>query len=532
MKNWYSRITAVGFLILFLPILFCLFAFGNNMDYFDVVKQNTLVHNFFLLPICILGLLIVGFLKKPLNKIEVTGSRPRNLIVVLCIALFYLGTYVINIKIAKCIAFYSGWDMSIVTGAVYQLSEGKDIADNVLNYYKIFPNNAPITYVLYKLFQFAKEKEGYPYNIEFIWIQASCLMVSLAGFFTTMTARKITKKMTPTLVSMLIFTALISLSPWKVIPYTDILSVAFGIFILYFYACYREIESPLRYLLWLAICFFGLAGGVFKATAYVPLIAILATEAVRILMTPGWREKLKELLVIGVLLGVSVAGVFAWRGHAYKVIGYEPDASRAVTWHHYLRMGLNEYSTGGYNSEYYQIINEYIDRPVSERHAEEIRQVREALRERGLIGTIYFYLRKSVMNYNDGSFSWYMEGNFHFQEYQDISQSSFKPLLREIYWYDGKEYRLYLTCSQLAWLFTLLLLPGTAVWLLCKKGEEEGTDGAAAILMTLIGATLFVMLFEGRARYLLNLAPIYVAAASISFDLVAAGWRKQRPEQR
>ena len=153
-----------------------------------------------------------------------------------------------------------------------------------------------------------------------------------------------------------------------------------------------------------------------------------------------------------------------------------------------------------------------------ERYAEERRQIVEQLKERGFAGTLYFYLKKNVMNYNDGTFCWYLEGNFHPGEYQTLIESRFKQPLRDFFWYEGRFYRYFLTYSQLMWLFTLLLIPVTALYAFVNRDDEYRSQ-TGVIILTIIGATLFVMLFEGRARYLLNLAPIYVLAASLSLDV-------------
>ena len=74
--------------------------------------------------------------------------------------------------------------------------------------------------------------------------------------------------------------------------------------------------------------------------------------------------------------------------------------------------------------------------------------IRKRIGDRGIWGTIRFWLRKQVMNFNDGTFSWYQEGYFQAWEYPLNIDSSWKEPLRAFYWQDGSNYIWFTTISQ------------------------------------------------------------------------------------
>ncbi len=513
MEKTVSKVISAFFLVIFLPILFCVFVFGNNMDYFEMVKQNFLCHNIFLLPICIVFIVIIFLLRKPLNKITIIGKKRNSIIFACCAIIFFALMYVVNIEVSKCIVFTPGWDIGNVTGSVEALLNGHTLSEDF--YYRLFPFNIFNVYYLYKLNILASSIKGYPYFHGFIWIQFSCLLFSLSGLFTALSVRRLTKKAAPTIFSMLLYAAFIGMSPWKIIPYTDTISFTFGIFIIYLFILSREARTWVKYVLWTVICMSAFIGAQIKASVYVPLIAVTVIQLLSNVSLKGIRNKLINIGATIVILFLCFGLSLVYKGQVIKEVGYDTSQDLELDWSHLVRLGLNDYSTGGFSADSYLIYYEYLDRPNAERQAEERRQIAETFKERGDIGSLYFYLRKNVMNYNDGTFCWYLEGSFNMGDYPQYSDSRFKPLLREFYWYEGRYYRYFLTYSQLMWLFTLLLIPGTAF----LSFRSQSNYSISAVLLTLIGITLFVMLFEGRARYFLNLTPVYVLAASLCLEL-------------
>ena len=208
----------------------------------------------------------------------------------------------------------------------------------------------------------------------------------------------------------------------------------------------------------------------------------------------------------------------------YQDLHYQYDADMEMTWTNYMYNGLNEANTGTVSGDGLSIVRAYAGYPREVRVAVEVQYIKDRIREKGIAGLLDFWLRKQVMNYNDGTFSWYQEGFFQAWEYEDITDSRYQEPLRQFYWQDGGNYLWFTTISQGLWLLVLLGVIVEAGVLLVtvirgfRKDDTENTEDSTLALRTIgtvifIGVFLFVMLFEGRARYLFNHIPVFAVTA-------------------
>lgn len=119
--------------------------------------------------------------------------------------------YMINVNISKCIAFYGGWDCGMVANSARWIFEGGELGYD--DYYTIYSNNIPITWLLYKLYCFSSGMKAYPYNPEFIWIQFQCVMLSLAVLCSVLLVLRVSKNLGTSVIT------LISILPfWESLP--------------------------------------------------------------------------------------------------------------------------------------------------------------------------------------------------------------------------------------------------------------------------------------------------------------------------
>ncbi len=493
------RFISIVFTIIFLPILFCTIVWGNSMNYYEYVKVPTLLDNkliFLLCLVCIGFLLWVLYFCRKLPPL----TRRGNIVLTIFLLLTFTVIYFINELVAKQIVFFTGWDPSIVSGT--------KVAFGGHSYFSMYPNNIMITYSLRKLYEKVEAIGNYPHNIEFVWIQMNCLGISVAGFFTCTTVKKLTNHLLPTLLSLGIFVACVCVTPWKVIPYTDMYAIVYPIvcICLYIYACNAK-HNISRYLLFLIIYALGVMGAMMKASVYIPLIAIIILETIHFLQNRKlhWKLWLWQLIILFFAIVLSTR-------YTEKICNemlFVPNTEIAASWHHYFLMGLNEETTGGYYSPDVALFGEYQFRPQKERQQEELRLAMERLKEKGVIGYPYFLLRKMVMTFNDGTFGWGLEGGFYSGYYPaDIARNDeFTQLLRNIFWGDRIYTGRFNTYSQSVWLLILCCIPGLICWK--NKNREQIT-----ILLTILGILLFQMLFETRARYLICFLPVFMVAAA------------------
>lgn len=514
-------------LLLFLPVFFYVIYYGSNVDYNEMHKIVTVEGNRVLFLCAIVGAAVLGIFYYFLGKLPTT---PRTITVftavtvVVCV-LFYM----INVNISKCIAFYGGWDCGMVANSARWIFEGGELGYD--DYYTIYSNNIPITWLLYKLYCFSSGMKAYPYNPEFIWIQFQCIMLSLAVLCSVLLVLRVSKNLGTSVIALIFNIAFLGISPWKIIPYTDGCTIAMPVMILFLYSLLRDCKSRWRHFIWFLLLFLGCLSGIMKATCYVAVIAIVIID---IFWTVSEESDVRSRLygLGGKMLLLVIAFCLAsWcRQGMYQTLHYEYDPELEIGWSNYMYNGLNEDTTGACSGEGLEIVRSFADSDKASRMQYELAGIRRRVQDRGFIGTLRFWLHKQVMNFNDGTFSWYQEGYFQAWEYPELSDSSFTEPLRNFYWLDGGNYIWFTTVSQGLWIFVLLGILAEAALLLVnaimgfwKHGMSVGEESSdllsvsVTMIVTFIGMFLFVMLFEARARYLYNMIPVFSTMAILGW---------------
>lgn len=513
-----KKISNTGFLLifivmmaLFLPVFLCILVFGNNMDYYSFCKLPTLLPNAVLFAIVLIALMVWIITFYFCRKIKL--STKQGLILDFVLLLFFVVLYFINVEISRNTSYYTGWDPNCVRGYAYLMKNETKIGYDV--YLTIYPTNIPISFILGKLYIWATELKNYSYNGEFIWNQVGCLFLSSAGFATCISVKKVTGNFVTTLTAFLLYVACIGITPWKNIPYTDIYAVAFPIFCICFYLYYRDTQKKILKILFLFLtCASGIVGGIIKPTVYIVLIAVFIVEILHFL-----KNRRERWMYVAMLACCTVALILTANQCQDKMVsemGLELNPEIAASWQHYFYMGLNENTTGGYNSSDVAAFGQFQFRPQSERNAAELDWAFDRIQERGLVGTLYFWLRKMVMTFNDGTFGWGIGEaslNENFAPIADNNKTA--ELLRDIFWphslYSGR----YNTFCQLVWLFCLTNILGIC---LCKR---ENRESLAFFPLCFIGIFLYLMLFEARARYLICFVPLIVTVSMIGLHQYA-----------
>lgn len=503
-QNIIWRILSALLLIVFLPVLFCVVFIGNSMKYNEGLKLQTRLPNQVLFLIALVGMAFSIFLFGKLLKKKCTLCI--NWVTNGVLALLFLALYFLNVWLAKELAFHLPWDIMMVRGVAYEIAYERPLG--YYFYLSIYTNNIPISYILGRLYRKAMEMQNYPYIYDFIWIQVNCALISIAGFFCCLLVKKLTEKLMPVIAVFFLYLVLVGISPWKIAPYTDTYGMVFPIICIYFYVCYKKAEHVWsKYLYILLSIVIGILGGIVKPTIYIVIIALFGNEFICFLMDykKRWHFVLTELLLI---IALS-AGSEVYKSHLIDEIGMEFNAEIEASWHHYFYMGLNEETTGSYSSEDNTMFGEF-QTSKSDRNRAELERAFERIRNRGFWGSIYFYLRKMVMTFNDGLFGWKNEVWIYEEYPADIaSNTELTQRLRSIFRGTESGYDVggYNTLCQLAWIFGIMGIPGIC---LCKdkKREEYGV-----LIIFFLGIFFYQMLFEARARYLFVFLPVILPIA-------------------
>ncbi len=336
----------------------------------------------------------------------------------------------------------------------------------------------------------------------------NCALISIAGFFSCLTVKKLTKKLLPVVAVFFLYLVLVGISPWKIAPYTDTYGLIFPIICIYFYVCYRKAEhiwsKILSILLSVAA---GMTGGFIKPNLYIIIIALIGAECICLLT--DYKKRWGFVLAEIVLTVVFALGSKAYAGHIIDEIGLDFNEEIEAGPTHYFLMGLNEETTGGYNQDDVAIFGEFQTSRSDREHAE-LERALGRIQDRGFWGSIYFYLKKMVMTFNDGVFGWRTEVWIHERYPEDMANNTnLTTWLRSIFWGNDMGYDVggYNTLCQLVWIFAILGIPGIC---LCKDREREE---AGILIICFLGIFFYQMLFEARARYLFVFLPILLVIA-------------------
>jgi len=172
-------------------------------------------------------------------------------------------------------------------------------------------------------------------------------------------------------------------------------------------------------------------------------------------------------------------------------------------------MGLNNKTDGGY---LWDDVNESkLSKYKNERREENIEVIKERVREYGKIGLLKHQIKKTLNNYNDGTFAWSLEGNFYLEIYE--KKNKIVNSIRNIYYESGSNNSIFKYIVQGAWLIILSIQPLT---IFIKRKNMD--NSMRVVLLSLIGLFIFESIFEARARYLYTYVPIFIVSGMIGLN--------------
>lgn len=250
--------------------------------------------------------------------------------------------------------------------------------------------------------------------------------------------------------------------------------------------------------------FFCIIGYYYKPTIIILLIALVMLKVCTVIVRIIRKENFVRQGVCCILSMVVAAGCAIGIQHGvYSLNKTELDEQAQMTMTHYFMMGLNAPCEGFYSEADVNFSRSFSDK--TSRQAANIEVAKTRLKEMGLTGYIKLLVKKNLNNYNDGTFAWSREGGF----YKEVPEStgSTTDILRSFYYTTGENFAVYSTVEQVIWLTVLISI------CFCIFKRKRGADAESLIALTLLGVSLFLLLFECRARYLYIFSPLYLILA-------------------
>ena len=481
-------IKIVGF-VLFFWIVILLVGFEKIIDY--SYSRELVVANFVIVIAFAILAAILIVLKKRI-KLEFPKINYDKIVDIL-ITVFLI----MQIVIFYNFYFETAWDPYAVTNAAREISYTQGLTTPAITYLSYNSNNVLITLFYAFILKLNLIFGLFPIEFDLMGIIIiNCVISS----FTSYLVYKIGKQLFNdkiAFIGYLVSVIMLVFSPWNIICYSDALTLFMPVLMLKIYLN-KESKYYVKYPL---LLFFGYLTYLIKPQSAIIIIAILIIELIKRISKVS-KQMIKKGIIIS---AISVVPIFLFAfsiNGIIKLNNIELDKEKELGVAHYLMVGVNKESNGAFS---------YGDATVSklietkkERNQRNIELFFERMKEYGVGGYFTLLSKKLLTLYNDGSFSWAMEGDFFFKspENNSVIAKIFKNI------YHGEAFYITNLVLQIIWIFCIISIFINLCINLFKKSKIDYVY--LVIVLTVIGLTIFELLFEVRARYLYSNVPIYI----------------------
>ena len=420
------------------------------------------------------------------------------------VATFFGGMFLIQVAAVVSYFFVTrDWDAGTIFDACERMAHGLKPYNDGL-YFSQNPNNLFFAWLFIRVirltdFLLGQAVRGAEY-LSMIVVQ--CAISQTTGFMLYVLAIKLTKRDGPALLAYLLYVLLVGLSPWVAIPYTDSVALFIPTLILLVYVCWPR--GRLAAVKWLLVGALTMLAYRLKPQGMIVTIAIVLCELLQALRRGFVKHRWRRIVRAGAGLAAGFFTCLLLTGWAVNSLPLTLAPGRAFGLRHFLLLGLNEDSMGVWNIEDVHFSDSFDDQATRRVATDQV--LRTRIERMGVKGLALQGLRKTLTNYNDGTFFWGGEGNF-FGEILEPRVPVLSQFTRNLYYPEGSLYRLWSNFEQAVWLAVL-----TLGLLSCLRKPDRRI---AVVMLSVVGLTLFNMIFEARARYLYTYLPYFILLASI-----------------
>lgn len=310
---------------------------------------------------------------------------------------------------------------------------------------------------------------------------------------------------------------LFGFTPWLIVPYSDIYSMPYVAGILCCYLGWRQSTATVRRVVYAALC--GLLAGVGFLLKPHTIVMVVAIAIVHLFYLKKGEVR-STLVACAVVAAVALAAYGGFQLFVRHQTVVPIIDGRAFPVEHFINTGLSSDpdfgahgAYGGYSQENVNAIQHLTS--TAEMQAVSRAMIKQRLGEMGFGGYISFLFSKLRWVMSEGYFYWGLEGGF-----ADFTQRE-PNFFTQLFYRNGDNFSLYLYSAQGVWIVVLLFVAIGAGCAVFKK-----TDRRTAILeCAVFGLLCFLMLFEGRARYLISYLPCFSLLAAVGLGETYRGVR-------
>lgn len=416
-----------------------------------------------------------------------------------------------------------GWDVGTVDViARHYGGNGEALSGFDSIYLARNDNNVPITLLLATIYRGLSYFFGEHYTLYSQIINSTAILMSV--FLTVYIAGRLYGKRAALIAFMLGY-LLIILSPYTPITYTDTIAMFFVVLTVF---CALKISSAKlkgRYFWAFSIGLVLAIGYLMKPTVIFIGLALVFALAITYLnkVTIPKLKKHSYIALFGLLgLTLGLTGYHVVRLSLPQFATYTPaqiNASKTPL-EHYLAMGsfrgLPPYEECMYGS-FCMKFAQYMQSGAAEvstlakRKEYALELWRSGLKEDFPSGYSSFLVKKTLLIYSDGSFGVWLEGGNN-EVITFYNNNNLDVLIRSYMGPLGNNSNIFRVLLHTIWLVILIVISlGTIHSLFNRKIRENFWLNYYRI--AIIGVSIFLILFEGRPRYLFLYLPIFILLA-------------------
>jgi hypothetical protein len=451
------------------------------------------------------------------RKVQNSKIRSNSLIIVL----IFIGTLAVQYIIGHSLQSTGyTWDSQEIFNQASKFATHGTIDTGYVKYLLDNPNNIALLAALGGLFKACMHFGIHDFMT--VAVNLNVLLLWLAQVLTYLVAKMLYGKRIA-LISILFSFVFINLTMYVQIPYTDSLTIIFPILLLYLsLRIVKAKRLSIRIGLAAIIGAITLMGYLIKPTVLIALVALLVTGAVWLISAinrKNWKS-LSALVASCTLAGFAViSGSYVLYHKAVdrlQILPYPIARSNDVSKPpiHFAAIGItthtfsNKVEYGGFDPVQNVVISSLPTEQAKKDYSVKI--IHQRLHDYGFWGYFNFLKHKANWILSDATFYAYGEGTNDkvvFAHHDLLSRA-----VRHFMFVYGGQFILFADILQVFWLALLILIGVQFIILILNKSSRVYIFALTPRLM-IAGILLFLLLFEGRSRYIFLYVPIFIICA-------------------
>ena len=391
-------------------------------------------------------------------------------------------------------------------------------------YYSRYANNLFLTYIFLNIYKLSKVIGIY--NGYFLLLFIQSIIFSVGGYLIYKIADMYFKEKYKiySVCTWIIYMTIVGLSPHIVLTYSDGIGMFLSLVLTYiiFKLEDRKILKNKkeiirnRILKTILILFFtnltiisyyikpqiiiiSIAYGIIKLTNI-----ILSIIKKYIIKSVENKNKIQiNIYYIIIILMIILTGymTYTYIRKANNNMGINVDKEKRFNITHYAMLGWNTESKGVFTIKDENFSGKY--EKLKDREKANIEELKKRISEMGIGGVINQIARKTLTNYNDGTFSGVATFVYIRDEYRISGlDNNLSEFLKNVYYERGKYNQIYTQIMQCLWISILIFN--------MFSYNDSKSRKIAIIILALIGLFIFETIFEARSRYIFVYVPLYI----------------------